>query len=112
MRLAPTFAAALLAVTTLASSALAFDVQNGGSFSGGGGANLAPDVATPGVSIDTDLRAQLGLAEEKTKSSPLTSSGGMSFSGSVFSGNRNLNTTTMGYDESPWVAPRRPAGRD
>lgn len=111
MRSAPTFAAVLLALTTLASPVLAFDVQNGGGAPAGGSANLAPDVAAPGVSLDMDLRAQLGLPEEKTKSS-LTPKSGLSFGGGVFSGSSNLNTTTMGYDESPWVAPRKPAGRD
>ena len=110
MRSAPTFAAVLLAVTMLASPVLAFDVQNGGGAPpSGGSSNLAPDAA--GVDLDMDLKAQLGLPEEKTKSSLATKSG-LSFSGGVFGGQGNLNTTTMGYDESPWVAPRKPAGRD
>lgn len=110
MRTASTYAAVLLAITTLASPVLAFDVQNGGGAPAGGSANLAPDVSAPGVSLDMDLRAQLGLPEEKTKSS-LTPKSGLSFGGGVFSGGA-VNTSTMGYDESPWVAARRPAGRD
>ncbi len=109
MRSVPIYAAVLLAV--LASPVLAFDVQNGGGSAAGGSANLAPDAAVPGVSLDMDLRAQLGLPEEKTKSS-LTPQSGLTFGGGVFSGARGLNTTTMGYDESPWVAPRKPAGRE
>jgi len=110
MRSASTFAAVLLAIVTLASPALAFDVQNGGGTTGGS-ANLAPDASAPGVSLDMDLRAQLGLPEEKTKSS-LEPKSGLQFGGGVYSGSGRINTTTMGYDESPWVAPRRPAGRD
>ena len=83
----------------------------GGGAPASGSANLAPDASAPGVSLDMDLRAQLGLPEEKTKSS-LTPKSGLSFGGGVFSGSANVNTSTMGYDESPWVAPRRPAGRD
>ena len=110
MRSASTIAAVLLAVAAVAPPALAFDVQNGGGASAGGAANLAPDVAAPGVSLDTDLRAQLGLPEDKTKS--METKSGLQFGGSVFSGSGAVNTSTMGYDESPWVAPRRPAGRD
>jgi hypothetical protein len=109
MRSATKFAAVLLAVT-LATPALAFDVQNSGPSAGGGSANLAPDAAA-GVSLDTDLKAQLGLSDEKNKNS-LDGKSGLQFGGGVFSGSGQLNTTTMGYDESPWVAPRRPAGRD
>src|SRR5262249_25961865 len=61
--------AAVLAFSVLAVPALAFDVQNGGA-SGTGGANLAPDAdaaAAAGVSLDTDLRTQLGLpTDDKT----------------------------------------------
>lgn len=112
MRSAPTFAAVLLAIAAIAPSALAFDVQNGGGVpASDGSANLAPGMSEPGVSLDMDLKAQLGLSDEKTKSSMPTKSG-LQFGGGVFSGSRAINTTTMGYDESPWVAPRRPAGRD
>lgn len=111
MRSASTFATVLLAITTLAGPALAFDVQNSSGSSAGGSANLAPDASAPGVSLDMDLRAQLGLPEEKTKSS-LEPKSGLQFGGGVFSGSGRINTSTMGYDESPWVAPRKPAGRD
>lgn len=112
MRSGLTFAAVLLAVSALASPVLAFDVQNGGGAPvSGGSSNLAADPSAAGVSLDMDLRDQLGLSEDKTKSSPLLGKSGLQFSGSVFSGGK-VNTSTMGYDESPWVAPRRPAGRD
>lgn len=109
MRSASTFAV-LLAFAMLATPALAFDVQNGGGTSGSS-ANLAPDAAAPGVSLDMDLRQQLGLGEDKTAG--MGSKSGLQFGGGVFSGSGSaVNTTTMGYDERPWVAPRRPAGRD
>lgn len=111
MRFASTFAAALLAVTTLASPVLAFDVQNGGGAPAGSSANLAPDASAAGVSLDMDLKAQLGISDENTKSSLLPKSG-LSFGGGVFNGSSSANQTTLGYDDSPWVAPRRPAGRD
>lgn len=102
----------LLAVAMLAAPALAFDVQTGGGASTGGAANLAPDAASSaGVSLDMDLRAQLGLPEDKTKSMPASKSG-LSFGGGVFSGSGRIDTSSMGYDESPWVAPRRPPGHD
>lgn len=111
MRSVPTFVAAL-ALALLAAPALAFDVQNGGA-SGNGSAHLAPDLGadSAGVSLDTDLRAQLGLPDDKTKSSPL---GTLSKSGLQFGvsggGSMGSNTTTMGYDERPWVAPRSRPG--
>jgi hypothetical protein len=110
MRSAATIAA-LLALAVLGSPALAFDVQNGGGAPAGGSANLASDVAAPGVSLDMDLKAQLGLSDEKTKSS-LDGKSGLQFGGGVFSGSSSVNTSTMSYDERPWVAPRVPAGRD
>lgn len=105
--------AVLLAAASLASPALAFDVQNGGGApASGGSANLSPDAAAQaGVSLDTDLRAQLGMPEDKTKTSPLAKSG-LQFGGGVFTGPNSANTSSMGYDESPWVAPRKPPGRD
>jgi hypothetical protein len=110
MRSAAKVAAVLLAIA-LGTPASAFDVQNSGGTPGStGSANLAPDAAA-GVSLDTDLKAQLGLSDEKTKNS-LDGKSGLQFGGGVFSGSGQLNTTTMGYDESPWVAPRKPAGRD
>lgn len=110
MRSVPTLAA-VLALSLLASPALAFDVQNGGGAPAGSTANLAPDAAsTSGVSIDTDLRAQLGLAEDKALAN---SKSGLQFGGGVFTGSgAPINTTTMGYDERPWVAPRTRPGRD
>ncbi len=110
MRLAPTLTALLLAVS-LASPAAAFDVQHGGGAPASGGtANLTPDgTSVPGVSIDTDLRAQLGLSEKKAAAD---SKSGLQFSSGVFGGGIPRNATSLGYDESPWVAPRTRAGRD
>jgi hypothetical protein len=111
MRSAATIAA-LLAFAVLGSPALAFDIQNGGGASGNGSANLATDPeASAGVSLDMDLRAQLGLPDDKTKSTTETKSG-LQFGGGVFSGSGSMNSSTMSYDERPWVAPRVPAGRD
>jgi hypothetical protein len=107
MRLAPTPAAALLAFFMLAPPALAFDVQNGGG-QAAGSANLAPDASeVPGVSLDHDLRAQLGLADEKAAAAAKS---GLQFGGGVFSGSAATNPTSMGYDERPWVAPRQRPG--
>jgi hypothetical protein len=108
MRFAPTPAAVLLAFLMLAPPALAFDVQNGGG-QPGGSANLAPDAsAVPGVSLDHDLRAQLGLADDKAAAAAKS---GLQFGGGVFSGGAGArNPTSMGYDESPWVAPRQRPG--
>ncbi len=108
MPFAPTPAAALLAFVMLATPALAFDVQNGGG-QAGGSANLAPEAsAVPGVSIDQDLRAQLGLADDR-KDAEATKSG-LQFGGGVFSGGAMANPTSMGYNDSPWVAPRQKPG--
>jgi len=100
----------MFAIAAMATPALAFDVQNGGGApASGGSANLAPD-ASSGVSLDMDLKAQLGLSDSASKSS-LSPGSGMKFgSGGIFSG--AANTSSMGFDERPWVAPRRPAGRD
>jgi hypothetical protein len=108
MRFAPTPTAALLAFFVLATPALAFDVQNGGG-QAGGSANLAPEAsAVPGVSIDQDLRSQLGLADDRKDAAAKT---GLQFGGGVFSGGASsMNPTSMGYDESPWVAPRQKPG--
>lgn len=108
MRSAASCAALMIAIAALATPALAFDVQNGGGApASGGSANLAPD-ASSGVSLDMDLKAQLGLSDTPSKTSL---GSGMKFgSGGIFSG--AANTSSMGYDERPWVAPRRPAGRD
>jgi hypothetical protein len=110
MRSAPTFAAVLLAISMLVPPALAFDVQNGGRApASGGSANLAPEASSvPGVSLDTDLRAQLGLSESKAA----TSKSGLQFGGGVFTGSGAMNSTSMSYDERPWVAPRMRPGRD
>lgn len=99
-----------MALLTLAPrTALAFDVQNGGG-QPGGSANLAPGAtAVPGVSLDDDLRAQLGLADNKAAAA---SKSGLQFGGGVFSGSASTNPTSMGYDERPWVAPRSRPGRD
>jgi hypothetical protein len=89
---------------------MASDVQNGGGVPGTGGANLAPDAtAVPGVSIDTDLRSQLGLSEQKAAAE---SKSGLTFSTGGFGGAGMRNPTSLGYDESPWVAPRGRPGRD
>jgi len=109
MQSASTFA--VLALVMLASPALAFDVQNGGGDPALGSANLASEASVPGVSLDMDLRAQLGLPEEKTKNS-LSTKSGLQFGAGVFSGAAAANPTALGYDESPWIAPRRPPGRD
>jgi hypothetical protein len=108
MRSAPTLATVLLAFLMLAPPALAFDVQNGGGGQPGGSVNLAPDASSvPGVSLDTDLRAQLGLAEDKAATSTKS---GLQFS--VSGSGSAPNTTSMSYDERPWVAPRTRPGRD
>ena len=108
MPFAPTPAAAVLALLMLAMPALAFDVQNGDG-QARGSANLAPEAsAVPGVSIDQDLRAQLGLADERKDAAAGKS--GLQFGGGVFSGGAITNPTSMGYDESPWVAPRQKPG--
>lgn len=107
MRFAPTPAAVLLAFLMLAPPALAFDVQNGGG-QPGGSANLAPDASeVPGVSLDHDLRAQLGLADDKAAAAAKS---GLQFGVSGSVGGSSVNPTSMGYDESPWVAPRQRPG--
>jgi hypothetical protein len=107
MRFAPTPAAVLLAFLLLAPPASAFDVQNGGG-QAGGTANLAPDASeVPGVSLDHDLRAQLGLADDKAAAAAKS---GLQFGGGVYSGGGMRNPTSMGYDERPWVAPRQRPG--
>ncbi|MBZ0210554.1 MAG: hypothetical protein K8F92_12980 [Hyphomicrobium sp.] len=108
MRSVPTLAA-VLAFFMLVPPALAFDVQNGGGGQAGGSASLAPDASSvPGVSLDTDLRAQLGLAEDKAAA---TSKSGLQFGGGVFTGSGSaVNSTSMSYDERPWVAPRTRPG--
>ena len=105
--------AVLLAVASLVSPALAFDVQNGSSSDLGGSANLG-EASSPqaGVDIDTDLRSQLGLPDDKTKGSTVSKSTGLQFGGGVISGPNSANTSSMGYDESPWVVPRKAPGRD
>jgi hypothetical protein len=98
----------MLAASLLASPAMAFDVQHGGGApASGGSANLTPDGSSvPGVSVDNDLRAQLGLSEQKAAAE---SKSGLQFS---TSGGGVSNPTALGYDESPWIAPRSRAGRD
>jgi hypothetical protein len=106
MRPAPISTAALLAFFVLAAPALAFDVQNGGG-QAGGTANLAPEASSvPGVSLDQDLRAQLGIADDRAAAE---SKSGLQF-GFSGGGSGPKNQTTMGYDESPWVAPRTRPG--
>jgi hypothetical protein len=111
MRSAPTLAALMLAASLLVSPAVAFDVQHGGGAPASGGtANLAPDATSvPGVSIDSDLRAQLGLSEQKAAAE---SKSGLQFSAGAFGAAGMRNPTSLGYDESPWIAPRTRAGRD
>jgi hypothetical protein len=108
---APTLAAVMLAASLLASPAMAFDVQHGsGAPASGGSANLAPDgTSVPGVSVDNDLRAQLGLSEQKAA---VESKSGLQFSTGAYGAAGMRNPTALGYDESPWVAPRTRAGRD
>jgi hypothetical protein len=109
MKFSPTPAAVLLAFLVLAPPALAFDVQNGGG-QPGGSANLAPEASeVPGVSLDHDLRAQLGLADSKAAAATKS---GLQFGVSGSMGGGSMNPTSMGYDESPWVAPRQRPGRD
>ncbi|MBI1650790.1 hypothetical protein [Hyphomicrobium sulfonivorans] len=112
MRTASTLGAAIVAVALLASPALAFDVQQSGGHEGSGSANFAPDVGggSSGVSIDTDLRSQLGLAESKAAEG--TARTGLQFSGDMYRGASRLNPSSMGFDERPWVVPRSRAGRD
>lgn len=113
MRTASTLGAAALAATLLASPALAFDVQQSGGH-GNGSANLAPDAdagsVPAGVSIDTDLRSQLGLAESKAAQG--TARTGLQFSGDMYTNAGRVNPSSMGFDERPWVVPRSRAGRD
>lgn len=108
---------ALLVATLVAGAAigseagLAFDVQNGGGSQAAGSANLAPDPSSvPGVSLDDDLRAQLGLANDKANVA--ASKSGLQFGGGVFSGSAATNPSSMSYDERPWVAPRTRPGHD
>jgi len=106
MRSAPISAAALLVFFALAAPAMAFDVQNSGG-QAGGSANLAPEASSvPGVSLDQDLRAQLGIADDRAAAA---SKSGLQF-GFSGGGMASKNPTTMGYDESPWVAPRTRPG--
>lgn len=106
MRSAPITAAALLAFFALAAPAMAFDVQNGGG-QVGGSANLAPEASSvPGVSLDQDLRAQLGIADDRATAE---SKSGLQF-GFSGGGAGPKNPTTMGFDESPWVTPRARPG--
>ncbi|MEO8421366.1 MAG: hypothetical protein ABI457_09250 [Hyphomicrobium sp.] len=106
MRSAPITTAALLAFFALAAPAMAFDVQNGGG-QAGGSANLAPEASSvPGVSLDQDLRAQLGIADDRATAE---SKSGLQF-GFSGGGAGPKNPTTMGYDESPWVTPRARPG--
>jgi hypothetical protein len=106
MRSAPISTAALLAYFVLAAPAMAFDVQNGGG-QAGGSANLAPEASSvPGVSLDQDLRAQLGIADDRAAAE---SKSGLQF-GFSGGGPGPKNQTTMGYDESPWIAPRTRPG--
>jgi hypothetical protein len=106
MRSAPIPAAALLAFFVLAAPAMAFDVQNGGG-QAGGTANLAPEASSvPGVSLDQDLRTQLGIADDRATAA---SKSGLQF-GFSGGGAGPKNPTTMGYDESPWIAPRARPG--
>ncbi len=100
---------AVLACLAFAQAAMAFDVQtHGGGPSSGGSVNLSPEVATQGVSIDHDLRAQLGIAEK----SALDSKSGLQFGTAVYGRgpSASTNPTALGYDDQPWVAPRTRPG--
>jgi hypothetical protein len=107
MRQTPILVAALLAFLMLTPPALAFDVQKGGGESGSS-ANLAPGASSvPGVSLDDDLRAQLGLSNDKAA---VDAKSGLQFGGGVFSGSSSVNSSSMGYDDRPWIAPRARPG--
>lgn len=109
MRQTPILVAALLAFLVLTPPTQAFDVQNGGG-QPGSSANLAPGASSvPGVSLDDDLRAQLGLADNKAAAA---SKSGLQFGGGVFSGSSSTNPTSMSYDDRPWIAPRARPGHD
>jgi hypothetical protein len=107
MRFVLLIAALVACVAVGPNVALAFDVQNGGG-QAGGSANLAPEASSvPGVSLDDDLRAQLGLANDKADAAAKS---GLQFGGGVFSGGAVTNPSSMSYDERPWVAPRAKPG--
>ena len=109
MRYALLVAALMACAATAPNAAMAFDVQNGGG-QPGSSANLAPGAtAVPGVSLDDDLRAQLGLADNKAVAA---SKSGLQFGGGVFSGSTSTNPTSMSYDDRPWIAPRTRPGQD
>ncbi len=109
MPFAPTPAAALLAFVMLATPALAFDVQNGGG-QAGGSANLAPEASSvPGVSIDQDLRAQLGLADDRKDAAAAKS--GLQFGGGVFSAGAHDQPDLDGLRREPVGGPAAEAGR-
>jgi hypothetical protein len=108
MRLTPLPTAVLLALMTLAPPALAFDVQKGGG-DPSGVPGLTVDNSGGGVSLEDDLRAQLGLANDKAAADTKGGSG-LQFGGGVFSGSGATNPSSMGYDERPWIAPRARPG--
>ena len=106
MRYALLVTALVACMATTPNAAMAFDVQNGGG-QAGGSANLAPEASSvPGVSLDQDLRAQLGIADDRATAE---SKSGLQF-GFSGGGAGPKNPTTMGYDESPWVSPRARPG--
>lgn len=105
---------AACAVCVAAEPVFAFDVQNGGG-QAAGSMNLQSDPAStpvPGVSLDQDLRAQLGLADDAKAKAADTNKSGFQFSTGPFGASANVNQSSLGYYDSPWVAPRQRPGRD
>ncbi len=110
MRYSFLVAVLMACAATTPNAAMAFDMQNGGGSPANGSANLAPgSTAVPGVSLDDDLRAQLGLADNQAAAA---SKSGLQFGGGVFSGSASTNPTSMGFDERPWIEPRTRPGHD
>ena len=104
MRFAPTSTAALLAFFVLAPPALAFDVQNGGGQAGGYGQSGARSLRRSPASASTRICAPSSASP--TISAAAAAKSGLQFGARRVARRRAKNPTSMGYDESPWVAPR------